>query len=770
MERNFKFVLVTILFCVTLLPFISNAQYSPAIVAGFGVDGDVLSGRSQNLTPSSTPNSFDWFKAPGNAAGVGVGVIDTTGSSVYKTRLQASENFTFNQGMAFPRYSVQNGYLLLDGRYGRDNIGISTGIRTGGGDSTTFIGGSKNGDNPSTWTTAPNGSTLDVKYDIVDSYIHMRRDGTTINNTNPSALILTMGVSTLGNTGNRYVDFELFHERITYNTSTGLFSNSGPASTGGRTEWTFNSNGSINTIGDMTVSFSYSTAGVSEVSIYIWVSLNTYSTVAPSKFKFVPFEFYGNTYGYAKIASISTNQYGAWASASTANTAGPMWGTSSNALGAGSISYSNEYAAYDFGEIAVDLTSLGVDPALSTSGFDACIPPFTRVITKTRSSSTFTSALQDFSGPYEFLDAPVASPAIATPGILKCNVTSTTLTPMNPVSGASYQWATSNGNIVSTNGSNAVVDKAGKYYLTSAIVAGCPKRTDSTTVVEDKFQPVASATSSGALVASNPQSTVTLLGGDPILSNVITPYGGSTGLNWYWTGPSSFVGNTKDVVVGLQGNYTLILTEQRNGCKDTAVVAVASLAASTLSVKYLSLNAVPVENLTVAVTWITSEEFNNNRFEIQRSFDLNSFKTIAIVLDGFAAGTQKSYAYNDKAAELQNRNVIYYRLKQVDNDGKYTFSEILTVKFKTETTTLMKVYPNPFAENINVRYNASKKGLAEISIIDANGKIVLVQQTIINIGFTNISINNLSRLNAGFYIARLSVNGIVSATEKIIKR
>jgi len=82
----------------------------------------------------------------------------------------------------------------------------------------------------------------------------------------------------------------------------------------------------------------------------------------------------------------------------------------------------------------------------------------------------------------------------------------------------------------------------------------------------------------------------------------------------------------------------------------------------------------------------------------------------------------------------------------------------------------MEVYPNPFAENINVRYNASQKGLAEINIIDANGKIILLKQTNINIGNNNISINNLSRLNAGFYVARVSINGAVIATEKIIKR
>ena len=760
MKRNSTFVLATI---VTFLPLFSIAQFTPAVSAGFGIDGDVLSGQSQNITPSTTTGSFDWFKA--NASSTGVGVIDTTGAAGYKTLLQAAQNISFNLGMAFPRYSAQNGYLLLDARYGRDRVGNSV----GGADLTTFTNGSKNGDNPSTWNTAPTGSTVSDKGDIIDSYIHLRRDGTIINNTNPSALILSLGVSTLGNTGNRYVDFEIFHNRIAYNTATGVFSNSGPSASGGHTPWTFNANNTVSGIGDMTVSFSYGTAGVSSIGIYIWVSEITYNTVNPSRFRFVPNEFYGNTFGYAKIAELSGAQFNAFASTSTANTNGPSWGTSSKSLNNGPTSYSAQYAAYDFGEIGLDLTSLGIDPALSTSGFDACIPPFTRVITKTRSSASFTSALQDFSGPYEFLDAPQVSSAINTPGILKCNATSTTLSPVAPTSGAAYQWSTTNGNIVSTNGNEAVVDKAGKYYLTSAIVSGCPTVTDSTVVTEDIFQPVASGTVVGALIANNPLSTALMVGGDVNLSNVMTPFGGSTGLSWNWKGPGTFSGSTKDAVISQQGTYTLILTEQRNGCSDTAVVPVSALA-GPLPVKYLSLNAVPVENSAVAVTWVTTEEINNNRFEVERSFDQNSFKTIAVVLDGFAAGTQKNYAYTDKSADLQNKNVVYYRLKQFDNDGKFSYSKIMTVKFKAESATAMEVSPNPFVESLNLRYNATQKGLAQLTIMEASGKTVMVKQTNINIGNNVISLNGLSNLQSGLYVAKLTVNGIVIATEKIIKR
>ncbi len=228
-------------------------------------------------------------------------------------------------------------------------------------------------------------------------------------------------------------------------------------------------------------------------------------------------------------------------------------------------------------------------------------------------------------------------------------------------------------------------------------------------------------------------------------------------------------------VTGFTGPVDFVYTTCDNGSPQacasaTLHILVSGTLAGPLAVKYLSLNAVPVENSTVAVTWVTSEEINNNHFEVERSFDLNSFKTIAIVLDGFAAGTQKRYAYTDKSIELQNKNIIYYRLKQYDNDGRFTYSKILSVKLKTDDLVAMQLSPNPFAENIKIRYNASQKGLAELSIIDANGKTILVQKASFNIGLNNISINGLSKLNVGFYVAKLTVNGLVTATEKIIKK
>ena len=80
MKRNFKFVLATILTLVTFLPFLSVAQYSPSVHAGFGVDCEVISRHSKNIT-SSTLTTADWFKPSAN----GTGVLSTTGLPGFTT-------------------------------------------------------------------------------------------------------------------------------------------------------------------------------------------------------------------------------------------------------------------------------------------------------------------------------------------------------------------------------------------------------------------------------------------------------------------------------------------------------------------------------------------------------------------------------------------------------------------------------------------------------------------------------------------------------------
>ena len=189
----------------------------------------------------------------------------------------------------------------------------------------------------------------------------------------------------------------------------------------------------------------------------------------------------------------------------------------------------------------------------------------------------------------------------------------------------------------------------------------------------------------------------------------------------------------------------------------------------TLPVNYLSFDAV-VNDKSVLLKWTTTQEVNNSHFEVERSLDMNTYKTIGLALDGFPVnGTGKSYQFKDLTSELDGKPVAYYRLKQIDLDGKATYSKVLAVRLQVKTDVAMQVSPNPFAENLNVRFNATENGTAQIRIINNQGQTLLSKQSAISKGYNNIQVDGLNGLAAGLYIAQLVMNGTVIDNQRVIR-
>ena len=95
---------------------------------------------------------------------------------------------------------------------------------------------------------------------------------------------------------------------------------------------------------------------------------------------------------------------------------------------------------------------------------------------------------------------------------------------------------------------------------------------------------------------------------------------------------------------------------------------------------YASLAATATEK-SVFINWNTASETNNNYFEVERSLDMSSFKTVALVMDGFASeGTGKRYGFKEDAGDVRKGKVVYYRLKQIDKDGVINYSPVMKVQ------------------------------------------------------------------------------------------
>lgn len=80
----------------------------------------------------------------------------------------------------------------------------------------------------------------------------------------------------------------------------------------------------------------------------------------------------------------------------------------------------------------------------------------------------------------------------------------------------------------------------------------------------------------------------------------------------------------------------------------------------------------------VSLKWMAAADAGFNHYEVERSFDGQSYKTVGLVMDGFdAANAQKAFQFRDKKSDCQGQTQVYYRMKQVNKDGSFTYSSVV---------------------------------------------------------------------------------------------
>ena len=190
-----------------------------------------------------------------------------------------------------------------------------------------------------------------------------------------------------------------------------------------------------------------------------------------------------------------------------------------------------------------------------------------------------------------------------------------------------------------------------------------------------------------------------------------------------------------------------------------------------LPVKMILWNAHAKENRKVELNWVTEYESGHDHFEIERAFESGVFESIAILLDGIDIGSgKKSYQYTDADSLLKSKQLVFYRLNQVDKDGRNELSTIKTVKFNSVAPLLIQLSPNPFSDRLNLDFTSDVKGQAEVRILNSGGQSVITRRITVNKGRNNIKLENLNKLATGTYIVQLVLNDNIMYHQKIIKQ
>ncbi len=168
-----------------------------------------------------------------------------------------------------------------------------------------------------------------------------------------------------------------------------------------------------------------------------------------------------------------------------------------------------------------------------------------------------------------------------------------------------------------------------------------------------------------------------------------------------------------------------------------------------------------IENNEAHLSWETATELNNASFEIEKSINGAAFESIGFVKGVGNSAKINTYNFVDK----NFTQTAYYRLKQVDFDNKYTYSNIVSLE-KTKEKGNLKIYPNPLSSQsfLTVDVSENNQNQANITVFEANGR--LIYQNTEGGGSIKIPVNDWAK---GLYLIRLTTNDGKTVVSKFIK-
>lgn len=198
--------------------------------------------------------------------------------------------------------------------------------------------------------------------------------------------------------------------------------------------------------------------------------------------------------------------------------------------------------------------------------------------------------------------------------------------------------------------------------------------------------------------------------------------------------------------------------------------------------KLETINVVPVEMTSFAATqngskislnWSTATEVNNRGFEVERKIDGQGDWTLIGFKPGFGTTTEaKSYSFIDDIAAL-NATSVSYRLKQIDFDGRYEYSnEVLVDNIVPTQFSVSQNYPNPFNPTTSIKFQMPAEKFVTLKVYNSLGEEVrTLVNDIVKAGTHEISFN-AEGLSSGvyFYILRAGQEEFVQTMKMILMK
>jgi hypothetical protein len=185
----------------------------------------------------------------------------------------------------------------------------------------------------------------------------------------------------------------------------------------------------------------------------------------------------------------------------------------------------------------------------------------------------------------------------------------------------------------------------------------------------------------------------------------------------------------------------------------SSLPAAASLIVSgSLPVHLINFNG-DWRNDNAVLNWSTANENNSLVFQLEKSKNGNAYTAVARIAAAGNSQVQQDYSYTDSGPFSENN---YYRLKMVDRDGYFKYSQVINLQKKEKGITFYTVWPNPFSSLITVNVSSGSPASLLIRLTDLAGRQIKTRVQLVNRGNSQVVLQNLEQLVSGIYILEIT--------------
>ncbi|MES2656615.1 MAG: BNR-repeat neuraminidase N-terminal domain-containing protein [Bacteroidota bacterium] len=184
---------------------------------------------------------------------------------------------------------------------------------------------------------------------------------------------------------------------------------------------------------------------------------------------------------------------------------------------------------------------------------------------------------------------------------------------------------------------------------------------------------------------------------------------------------------------------------------------------NALPVKLVQFTAKP-DNNDVLLNWQSAMELNANQYQIEVSTNGINFNTIGSVKASGNTNSTNNYSFtHQQAFAAVQENTLYYRLKIIDNDTRFTYSKTAIVRKENKQNTLINIYPNPVSESTAITIVTNTEQLVTVSIFDLKGNQLINKTLPVQNGENSIHMDEMNALSKGIYFVHVN-----TAIEKVV--